>query len=323
MKSEERRVIKYLSMLKNSSLFTLHSSLIIGAGASGLSAGLWCDELGLQSVVLESAAEIGGQLRRVYNPILNHLGGAETVDGAAMCRILAAQIEKRKFELRFQIDIAAIDLRSKTVTLTDGAKLTARAIILATGVRRRRLNVPGESEFVGRGILESGKRDAPLVAGKTVCIVGGGDAAAENALILAAQAAQVHLIHRRAELSARREFVDKIEQTANIEFLPETRVTRILGDAKVSGVELQTNQSVFQIQTDAVLLRLGVEPNTDLFKNQLESNAQGYVSVNHLHETKIENVFAIGDLSNPLAPTLSGAIGAGATVAKVLAARFQ
>jgi thioredoxin reductase (NADPH) len=296
--------------------------IVLGAGAAGLSAALWCDELGLKTLVLEPEREIGGQLLWVYNPIENHLGAPPARNGRELRDRIARQIQQRNFGLRLDARIEAVDLNAKKVFLFGGEVLSARAVILATGVRRRKLNVRGENEFRGRGILESGKRDVSLVEGKTVCVIGGGDAAAENALILAEQAAKVFLIHR-GEFRARAEFLDKIKANPKIEVLTKTRVTEILGGETVEKIELQNSAGEnFEIPVEAVVIRIGVEPNTELFRNQIEFDNRSYIKVNDCCETDLENVFGVGDAANSLAPTVSSAVGMGATAAKILARRF-
>lgn len=302
----------------------MYDVIIIGAGAAGLSAALWCDELGLKTLVLEEANEIGGQLLWVYNAIENHLGAEPAADGRELRDRFAAQIRTCNFQLQTGTKVTAVDLNAKKVSLANGEEITARALILATGVRRRKLNVKGEDEFKGRGILESGKRDSRLVTGKTVCIIGGGDAACENALILAEVAAKVYLVHRRNEFRARQEFLEKIQQNPRIEVLTETQVLQITGTDKIESVELQKkDQPTFQIKVDAVLLRIGVQPNSELFRNQLKTDKNGYIEIDSRCETSVENVFAVGDLANPLAPTVSSAVGTGATAAKALTAKLS
>lgn len=302
----------------------MYDVIIIGAGAAGLSAALWCDELGLKTLVIEEAKEIGGQLLWVYNAIENHLGAESAANGRELCDRFAAQIKTRNFKLQTGTKITAVDLKVRTILLETGAELTARALILATGVRRRKLNVKGEDEFKGRGILESGKRDSHLVTEKTVCIVGGGDAACENALILAEVAAKVYLVHRRNEFRARQEFLEKIQQNPRIEILTETEVLQITGTDKIETLELRKkDQPPFQVKADAVLLRIGVQPNSELFRNQLKTDKNGYIEIDSRCEASIENVFAVGDLANPHAPTVSSAVGMGATAAKVLTAKLS
>lgn len=302
----------------------MHDVIIIGAGPAGLSAALWCDELGLDTLVIEQAAEVGGQLLRVYNPIENYLG-ARAANGRELRDLFAAQVEEKEFDLWTEAEIESVDLKAKRVRLRSGEELQSIALVIATGVRRRRLNVPGESEFKGRGVLESGRLDADEVKGADVLVVGGGDAAAENALLLAETCATVTLVHRGKSLRARAEFAERIKGDHRITVFTETTLEKILGGARVESVEIQRAGALkpLRMAVRGVLVRVGVEPNTDLFRGQLHADERGYVVTTGEHETSAEMVFAVGDVSNPLAPTVSGATGAGATAAKVIASRLS
>ncbi len=302
----------------------MHDVIIIGAGPAGLSAAMWCDELGLDALVIEQEAEIGGQLLRVYNPIKNHLG-IEAEDGRELRDMFAAQVGDRGFDLWTNVEVESVDLRAKRVRLKSGEELHAIALIVATGVRRKSLNVPGERELAGRGVIESGARDRDLVAGRDVLVVGGGDAAAENALLLAEVCPTVTLVHRGKKLSARNEFVERLRGEHCITVFTEATLQRIIGAEQVEAVEIFRAGAIkpFQMAVGGVLIRIGVEPNTELFKDQIELDARGYFVVDARQETSVANVFAVGDASNPLAPTVSGAVGAGATAAKVVASRLN
>jgi thioredoxin reductase (NADPH) len=302
----------------------MHDVIIIGAGPAGLSAALWCDELGLDTLLLEREAETGGQLLWVHNAVENHLG-VVAPDGRALRDVFAAQVEGRGFDLWTQVEVESIDLRARQVNLRSGERPRALSLILATGVRRRRLGVPGEAEFAGRGVLESGKLEREGVAGQDVCVVGGGDAAAENALLLAEVCPTVTLVHRGKQLSARAEFVERIRGEHRINVFTEAVLKQIIGGERVEAVEIERAGALkpFRMAVRGVLVRVGVEPNSELFRDQLRTDARGYVSVSAEQETSAEMVFAVGDLSNPLAPTVSGACGAGATAAKVIAARLS
>lgn len=301
----------------------MHDVIIIGAGPAGLSAALWCDELGLDTLLLERAAEVGGQLLRVYNRIENYLG-LVAEDGRDLRDRFAAQVEGKDFDLWTGAEIESVDLRAKRVALRSGERLQAVSLVLATGVSRRRLGVPGEAEFAGRGVLESGKRDRDAVAGEDVLVVGGGDAAAENALLLAEVCPTVTLVHRGKRLGARAEFVERIRGEHCITVFTEATLQRVIGGEQVEAVEILRAGAIkpFRMAVRGVLVRVGVEPNNALFKEQLRTDDGGYVVVTGMQETSVENVFAVGDLSNPLAPTVSGATGAGATAAKVIASRL-
>ena len=302
----------------------MHDVIIIGAGAAGLSAALWCDELGLDTLVIEREREVGGQLLRVYNPIENHLG-ATAKDGRELRDRMAAQVEDREFDLWTEARIESVDLRAKRVRLLSGEELQSVAIIIATGVRRRKLGVPGEEEFMGCGVLESGTRDRDTVAGDDVLVVGGGDAAAENALTLAEVCPTVTLVHRGKKLSAREDFAERVRGEHRITVFTEATLQSILGSERVEAAEILRAGAFkpFRMAVRGVLIRVGVEPNSELFRDQLHTDERGYVVVSGEQETSVEMVFAVGDISNPLAPTVSGAAGAGATAAKVIASRLN
>src|SRR5437763_9819429 len=284
----------------------MHDVIIIGAGAAGLSAALWCDELGLDTLVLEENAEIGGQLLRVYNRIENYLG-VRASNGREMRDLFAEQVKDAEFDLWTDVEIESVDLKAKRITLQSGEELQSISIIIATGVRRKKLGVPGEAELAGRGVMESGARDRDSVAGADVCVVGGGDAAAENALILAEVCPTVTLVHRGHKLRARPEFIERIRGEHCITVFTDAVVRRIIGETEVEGVEIMRGGAIkpFQMAVKGVLVRIGVEPNTELFREQLHVDERGYIIVTGEQETSATNVFAIGDVSNPLAPTIS------------------
>src|SRR4030081_33945 len=128
--------------------------LIIGAGPAGLSAARWCDELGLDTLVLEQSEEVGGELLSVHHPIENYLG-VRAANGRELRDRFVAQTKDSDFDLWTQVEIAGVDLKAKRVVLGSGEELKAIAIIIATGLRRRKLGIPGEDEFAGRGMIES------------------------------------------------------------------------------------------------------------------------------------------------------------------------
>lgn len=301
----------------------MHDVVVIGAGPAGLAAGLWCDQLGLDTVILEQSESVGGQLHSIYGAIENY-PGVRASNGSDFLTRFSEHIDSAGFDLWTNVEIESIDLAAKRVSLQSGEKLQTITIILATGVRRRTLGIPGENEFSGRGIIESGARDRKLFAGKDVCVIGGGDAAAENALLLSECCPTVTLVHRGSKLSARREFVEQLQTNHCITVFTESVVSRIIGSNEVEAVEIRRKEAIkpFQMAVRGVLIRIGVEPNTESFRDQLQTDEKGYILVDSQQETSVRNVFAIGDVSNPIAPTISGATGAAATAAKVIGARL-
>jgi thioredoxin reductase (NADPH) len=300
----------------------MHDVLIIGAGPAGLSAARWCDELGLDTLVLEQNEEVGGQLLSVHNPIENYLG-LRAANGLELRDRFVEQTKDCDFDLWTNVEIAGVDLKAKRVRLRSGEELQSIAIIIATGLRRRKLGIPGEDEFNGRGMIESsGDREA--FAGKDVCVIGGGDAAAENALLLAEVCPTVTLVHRGKKLRARREFTEQLHTNHCITVFPESVVRRIIGSDRIEAVEIERAGAIkpFQMAVQGVIVRIGFEPNTELFRDQLEMSDRAYVDISSQQETSVENVFAVGDVANPLAPTISSAVGAGATAARIVASRL-
>ena len=298
--------------------------LVAGAGPAGLSAAMWCRDLGLSAVVLEQESAPGGQLRRIYNPITNYLGSA-AANGTEMCDRFLQTFGQYNAPVVLNSRIAEIDVAGRSFLTRSGERYSGRFMIVATGVSRRRLGVPGEDKFEGKGILASGARDRAATAGKIAVIIGGGDAALENAIMLSEFASRVYVIHRRSRFAARAEFVERAASDPNIELICDSTVTSIDGRDRVEAVTLIGNSpaSRMQLQTDFVLIRIGVVPNTDLVKGKVELDGRGYVVVDPLCRTSAESVYAVGDVACPTAPTIATAVGMGATAAKHIRFRFD
>jgi thioredoxin reductase (NADPH) len=175
-------------------------------------------------------------------------------------------------------------------------------------------------EFQGKGILSSGAKDAGKAKDLNVLVVGGGDAAIENALILSEFARSVTVVHRRKSFSARKEFIQRAHQRENITFITDHIVERFSGHEllKAAGLRRTDARSPIEIPCDLALIRIGVQPNSELFTSQVDQNEQGYIRVNSECETSIENVYAVGDVANPLSPTIATAVGSAATAVKHL-----
>lgn len=291
--------------------------IIIGGGPAGIAAAIWCVDLGLKPMILEQRATLGGQLYQIYNPITNY-PGLRTANGPEMLEKFLETLEAGETEIRYDSRVVGITGDPPNVELASGDFVAGKAVIIATGVRRQRLEVPGEEEFYGKGILASGVRDRNLVLGKSVAIVGGGDAALENALILCETASAAFLIHRRQTFRARREFAEAVAAAPKIEMLLECRVRRIIGDNKLEALEIQNLNSgeVKTLAVDCLLIRIGVVPNTEAFRGTVEMDAPGYIAVDRNQQTSAPGILAIGDAASPASPSLSAAVGTAATAAK-------
>ena len=290
--------------------------VIVGAGTAGISAAVWCADLGLSSIVLEREAESYGQLRWIHNPITNYLG-IRTRNGLELIERFEETVRSWGVRIETGAAVESIDCKRRAITIAGGREILGRALFIATGIRRRVLGVPGESEFVGRGVLRSGAGEREVVKGERVVVAGGGDAAAENALILADFAERVHLVHRRRSLSARPEFRKAIETRPNIETHFESEVTALGGGRRLEYVDIsRPDGSSERLPADHFIARIGVAPNSDHVAAQLALDPLGYILVDAECRTSAEAVYAIGDVANPISPTISTATGTAATAAK-------
>ena len=291
--------------------------VIVGGGPAGISAALWCADLGMSAVVIEARADLGGQLRIIHTPILNY-PGVDAADGEDLYGRFAASMDKFEIDVITDSEAASIDAEECTVTLATGDVIRGEALIIATGVRRHRLGISGEDEFEGRGILTSGAGERESARGKRVVIIGGGDAAFENALILREFADSVTVVHRREKFSARQEFVEPVLADAGINVITEYVPISINGTERVESVTVESVKTGEQMQLDAdlVLIRIGVVPNSELLAGQVDMDDAGYILVDSESRTSSAGVWAAGDVANPVAPTVATAVGMGATAAK-------
>jgi thioredoxin reductase (NADPH) len=315
---------KSLKMPQSIKMCPMHDVIIIGAGPAGLSAAFWSDELGLDALLLEQNESIGGQLNKIFGKVENY-PGLRARDGQDLLEQITKGIDDASFDLWTGAEIDSFNPEARKIHLKSGESLQAITILITTGVRRRSLGIEGEQEFLGRGVMESGVYELERYRGKDVCIVGGGDAAIENALILSEVCATVTVVNRGVRLRARREFSERIATSHNITLFNESKLTRIIGQDSVEAIEISRRESIkpFQMAVSGVLIRVGVEPNTELFRDRIALNSEGYIRVSQEQETSVENVFAAGDVCNPLAPTIITAMGEGAKAAKVIAHRLN
>lgn len=294
--------------------------LIIGGGPAGLSAAIWCADLNLRALVIDEGEQPGGQLGWTFNDIRNYPGIGSIRATYLRDRIVGQAAATQTAIVRSRVVRA--NLVERRVLLEDRRSFAGDAVIIATGIRRRRLGFEQESRLLGRGILQSGVGSRAEVAGRRVVIVGGGDAALENAAILSQTAEQITLVHRTATFRARREFVDAVTGKRNIRLRLSEHVTSIIGDERFEAVELsgaETNETS-RVDADLLLIRIGTQPNTELFAGQVDLDSDGFIRVTADMSTSIRKVYAIGDVAFSHAPTLSTAVGTASIAAKTIAA---
>ncbi|MCS7078978.1 MAG: NAD(P)/FAD-dependent oxidoreductase [Chloracidobacterium sp.] len=294
--------------------------LIVGGGPAGIAAALWGKRLGLNPLLLEAAPQLGGQLLRSYNRFVDCPGFYGLV-GADIAERLTIHLIREGVHFETNSPVTQINCAAKTVTIRGETKLSGRALILALGVRKRTLGVPGEQAFAGRGVSTSATRDKEKYVGRDVVIVGGGDGAFEEALMLDEAGARVTLIHRSATFRARPLYRDRVLGHPRIRVMTHARLTAIEGAAQVERVRIERfppGEQPYQITLPAagVFLALGVTAGTELVAGQVACDADGYIITDRHGATSCPGVWACGDTTRPLLSSLSTAFGGGATVAK-------
>jgi len=269
--------------------------IIVGLGPAAYSSALYSARFMLKTLVIGETP--GGQLSEA-GEVDDYLGliGIQAQD---MIKLFNKHIEKYNVP-------AILDTVEKIEKVGDEfivktkrkGEYKASAIILAIGVKRRKLNVPGEAEFTGRGVSYCSVCDAPLFRNRVVAVVGGGDSALEGAEILSRYATKVYLIHRRDEFKAQPIYVENVKQKPNVEFILNSVVKEIKGDKIVRSVivhNLKTGEDK-EIPVNGVFVEIGFEPPTDFARNNgIETDEHGYIKVDEWMRTNIEGVFAAGD----------------------------
>lgn len=271
--------------------------IIVGSGPAGYTAAIYTARAGLDTLVVEG--EVPGGALMAAGPVDNYPGIAPSVCGPALAAAMRDQARRFGAELhpgdvyRFALHGAV-----KAIVIRDELH-HARAMILAMGSVNRQLNVPGEREFSGHGVSTSAKLDAAHFTGCEVAVIGGGDAAVEEALYLAPRARRVTLVHHRPLLRASAIAVARLRAHPNVTILRSTEVLAIHGEDHVTGLRMRDRygSTDYDIDIAAVFVAVGQVPRSDLLKGLIDLDAQGYVRTHDdTNHTSVDGVFAAGDL---------------------------
>ena len=296
--------------------------LIIGGGPAGISAAVWCKRLGVECLLLEEQAQLGGQLFTIFNEIIDY-PGIQAENGIEMQRKMVKHFIDMGCLYEVNTKVLSINERSKTVKVKQQEKekeICYTYLILATGSSQRKLGVPGEQQMIDRGEVYSASADGERLKGKRVALIGGGDRAFEGAHLLASKAKEVYLIHRSTHFKAREQYVEKVLSNPGVKVITDTEVTAIHGKHHVTSIDLKSKSSECKnLSVDAVLIRLGVAPNIELIKEKVTTTQSGLIVTNEVHQSSNPAIYAIGDAcTTPFFSSISSSAGQGAVVAKHL-----
>jgi thioredoxin reductase (NADPH) len=297
--------------------------IIVGGGPSGLAAGLYCQRAVLKTILFEKGL-VGGQI--AISKDVENYPGLQGITGFDLAEKMVQHAEA--FGLKIvQEEVAAVDSGPDihSIQLANGTVYSTYALILGAGGSVRKLGVPGEAEYLGSGVSYCGTCDGFFFRDKTVVVVGGGDTAVEEALILSRLARKVYLVHRKGVLRASNRLLqDRLLADPRIEVIWNTVVTEIKGDDRsVNAVSLMNTATgaASDLSTDGVFIFIGYAPNTTLIPPAVRLNEQGFVITDEKCQTSVPGVFAIGDLRQKFANQIVIAAADGA-IAALAAAHF-
>ena len=302
-------------MTTSSSFSEKIKCLIIGSGPAGYTAAIYTARANLSPVVY-TGMQPGGQLTTTTE-IDNFPGYPQGITGALMMDDLQKQAERFGADVRFGVATEVnLDKCPFEVTIDGEHRIEAETLIIATGATARYLGLPSEEKFKGYGVSACATCDGFFYRGKDVAVVGGGDTACEEALYLAGLCRKVYMIVRRNVLRASKTMQERVFDTPNIEILWETQTKEIVGDQSVTGVQLTTKDGERKIAIDGFFLAIGHHPNSELFSRWLETDANGYIKTTPgSSKTKVEGVFACGDVQDPVYRQAVTAAGSGCMAA--------
>ena len=293
----------------------LYDVIIIGGGPAGYTAALYTVRSGFSTLVIEKMAA-GGQMNETIQ-IDNFPGFDEGIDGFSLGMKMQSGAQRFGAETKYA-QVLSVQLHGdvKTVETDDGIYM-AKAVIIATGAGHKHLGLAREQELVGRGVGYCASSDGMFYRGKTVAVVGGGNSAAADALVLSRIAKKVHVIHRRDSLRATKVYHEPLMRAENVQFHWNSAVSQLIADEKLSGAVLKDVHSGAEsiLELDGLFISIGRDPATKLFAGQLELDKQGYIVAGESTETSIPGVFAVGDVRTKAVRQIVTAAADGAVAA--------
>ena len=294
---------------------SVYDLVIIGGGPAGLTAAIYAGRSTLETLVLVGSVP-GGQMANTQL-VENFPGFPEGIGGVELAKRMQSQAER--FGAQIVMDsVTEVDFSTSPFTIqTHSETYRGRTAIIASGAFPRRLGVPGETEFFGRGVSVCATCDGFFYKDKRVVVVGGGDSAVDEGLFLTKFASEVVVVHRRDQLRATKIYQEQAFANPKVRFVWDSVVEEILGERTVTGVRVRNVKTgeTSVIEADGVFIYVGMEPVTELFIDRVELDERGYVVTDRRQHTNVPGVFAAGDVQSPDFRQVVAAAGAGAIAA--------
>jgi thioredoxin reductase (NADPH) len=289
--------------------------LILGSGPAGLTAALYSARANLEPVVL-TGMELGGQVS-LTSTVENYPGFPDGVGGQELIDLFQKQAERFgahiEYDTATEVDIAQHPFK---ITSYNSVYLTD-SLIIATGAQATHLDVPGETDFTGRGVSYCATCDGWFFKEKNVVVIGGGDSAIEESLFLTRYAKSITIIHRRDNLRAGIILQKRVYENPKIKFIWNSVITEIIGENNVEKVRLLNliTKETSEFETEGIFIFIGHKPNTKIFENSLDLDERGYIKTESHYETKIKGIFVAGEAGDPIFRQVITSAGMGAAAA--------
>lgn len=294
--------------------------IIIGAGISGMTSALYLKRYGMDVLLIEKEYP-GGQLTKI-GQIENYPGFLE-INGFDLANRIYEQVKKLEIPIIFENVENIKETENSKIVETKNEIYEAKYIVLATGRKPRKLNLPFEEELTGRGISYCATCDGPLYKNKSVLVVGGGDSALQEALYLSSICNKVTIIHRRNSFRAKEELIEKVEKCLNIEIIYNSVIdTLIEENSHFSGIKIIKNDEKLELKADGLFIYIGSEVDNSIFSMLNLQTKNDYIVVNDKYETNVDNVYACGDIIYKDTYQLTTAVGDAASLANALHTKY-
>lgn len=292
----------------------MYDIIIIGAGPAGLTAAIYAARSG-KSVLVYEKEGIGGQI--AFSPRVENYPGIRSVSGSEFADNLYEQALSFGVDIELETVIGIETNGDIKTVLTESGKEQCKKIIIATGVQHKKLGLPEEDDYVGRGVSYCAVCDGAFFKNSDVAVVGGGNAALRSAQMLSGICSKVYLIHRRNEFRGEKMIVDELSSLANVEFVLDSVVTSIKGDDDLSAVEIENKITGVHTTLDvsALFICVGQVPSNEAFKDIIALDENGYIIAGEDCKTNIDGIFAVGDCRTKTVRQLTTAAADGAVAA--------